>query len=79
LLQRVSVYINHHQGALGLCFAKVTILTSVTYIVIWIYRYCDCICSDLCNRSQHCDFGEVQVESSLMMVYVNRNMLEQLL
>jgi len=27
----------------------------------------------------HCNFGEVQAESSLMMVYVNRNMLEQLL
>jgi len=33
----------------------------------------------LCNRSQHCNFGEAQAESSLMMVYVNRNMLEQLL
>jgi len=29
--QHVSVYINHHQGALCLCFAKVTMLTSVTY------------------------------------------------
>ena len=32
--QRVSVYINHHQGALSLCFAKVTMLTSVTNIVM---------------------------------------------
>ena len=29
LLQHVSVYINHHQGAHSLCFAKVTILISV--------------------------------------------------
>jgi len=27
----------------------------------------------------HCNFSEAQAESSLMMVYVNRNMLEQLL
>ena len=33
----------------------------------------------ICNRSQHCNFSETQAESSLMMVYVNRNMLEQLL
>jgi len=33
----------------------------------------------MCNRSQHCNFGEAQAESSLMVVYVNRNMLEQLL
>jgi len=26
-----------------------------------------------------CNFSEAQAESSLMMVYVNRNMLEQLL
>jgi len=31
LLQHVSVYINHHQGGLSLYFAKVTMLTSVTY------------------------------------------------
>jgi len=31
MLQHVSVYINHHQGDLSLCFAKVTVLTSVTY------------------------------------------------
>ena len=31
MLQHVSDYINHHQGALSLCFAKVTMLTSVTY------------------------------------------------
>ena len=30
-------------------------------------------------RSQHRNFGEAQAESSIMMVYVNRNMLEQLL
>ena len=30
-------------------------------------------------RSTHFNFGEAQAESSLMMVYVNRNMLEQLL
>jgi len=35
--------------------------------------------NDICNRYQHCNFDEVQAESSLMMVYVNRNMLEQLL
>ena len=35
--------------------------------------------NDICNRIQHCNFGEAQAESSLMMVYVNRNMLEQLL
>ena len=29
-----SVYINYHQGALSLCFAKVIMLISVTYIVI---------------------------------------------
>ena len=33
----------------------------------------------ICNRSQHCNFGEAQAESSLMMVYVNRNVMEQLL
>ena len=32
--------------------------------------------NDICNRSQHCNSGEAQAESSLMMVYVNRNMLE---
>jgi len=31
MLQHVSVYISHHQGALSLCFAKVTNLTLVTY------------------------------------------------
>ena len=30
----------------------------------------------ICNPSQHCNFGETQAESSLMMVYVNRNMLK---
>jgi len=30
----VSVYINQHQGALSLCFAKVTMLTSVTYLYL---------------------------------------------
>jgi len=33
------VYINHHQGALSLCFPKVTMLTLVTYIIllcVWI-------------------------------------------
>jgi len=29
--------------------------------------------------NQYCNFGEEQTLSSLMMVYVNRNMLEQLL
>jgi len=33
--------------------------------------------NDICNRSQHFNFGEAQAESPLMMVYVNRNMLEQ--
>ena len=44
MLQHVSVYINHHQGALSLCFAKVTVLISFTYIVIWSYRYCGLLC-----------------------------------
>ena len=35
--------------------------------------------NDICNRSQHCNFSDAQAESSLMMVYGNRNMLEQLL
>ena len=35
--------------------------------------------NDICNWSQSCNFGEAQAESSLMMVYVNWNMLEQLL
>jgi len=35
--------------------------------------------NDICNRYQHCNFGEAQAESSLMTVYVNRNMLELLL
>ena len=34
MLQHVSVYIKHHQGALSPCIAKVTVLTSVT-----VYRY----------------------------------------
>jgi hypothetical protein len=35
--------------------------------------------NDIFNSYQHCNFSESQAESSLMMVYVNRNMLEQLL
>jgi len=35
--------------------------------------------NELCNRYQHCNFSEAHAESSLMMVYVNRNMSEQLL
>ena len=35
--------------------------------------------NDICNRYQHCNSGESQAESSLMMVYVNQNMLEQIL
>jgi len=35
--------------------------------------------NDICNRYQHCNFSEAQADSSLMMVYVNRNMSEQLL
>jgi len=27
--------------------------------------------NNICNRYQHCNFGEAQAESSLMMVYVN--------
>jgi len=45
--------------------------------VLWLqpqYRY-----NDICNRYQHCNFREAQAESSLMMIYVNRIMLEQLL
>ena len=30
-------------------------------------------------HEKHCNFGDAQAESSLMMVYVNRNMSEQLL
>jgi hypothetical protein len=33
--------------------------------------------NDIRNQYQHCNFGEAQAESSLMMAYVNRNMLEQ--
>ena len=33
MLQHDSVYINHHQGAHSLCFAKVTILISVIHVV----------------------------------------------
>ena len=29
MLLHVSAYLNHHQGACGLCFAEVTILVSV--------------------------------------------------
>jgi len=32
--------------------------------------------NDICDRYEHCNFSEAQAESSLMMVYVNRNMLE---
>jgi len=42
-------------------------------------RYCGCICRSVCNRSQHCNFIETHTESSLIMVYVNRNTLEKLL
>ena len=35
--------------------------------------------NDICYRSQQSNFSEAQAERSLMMVYVNRNMLEQLL
>ena len=31
--------------------------------------------NDICNRYQYCNFGEARAESSMMMVYVNRNML----
>ena len=42
MFQHVSVYINHHQAALSLCFTKVTVLTSVTYpylklSVLWLH------------------------------------------
>ena len=80
---------NHHQEAFSLCFTKVTMLTSVTYLylklsVLWLHnKYAATIPmtsnNDICNRSQHCNFKEAQDERSLMMVYVNRNMLEQLL
>ena len=48
-------------------------LTSVTFRylklpVLWLHML-----------PQHCNFSEAQAESSLMMVYANRNMLEQLL
>ena len=35
--------------------------------------------NDIYNRYQHRNFGEAQAESSLMIVCVNRNMMEQLL
>ena len=46
-----SVYINHHQGALSLCFAKVTMLTSVTYrylklSVLWLHVVWIMHCAD---------------------------------
>ena len=33
--------------------------------------------NDICNRSQHCNFGEAQAGISLMMFHVSRNMVEQ--
>jgi len=36
LLQHVSVYINHHQGALRLCFAEVTMSTLLTYLLTYL-------------------------------------------
>jgi len=35
--------------------------------------------NDMYDWNQYCNFGEAQTVSSLMMVYVNRNMLEQVL
>jgi hypothetical protein len=37
LLQHVLVYINHHQGARSLFFAKVTVLISIIQVVIEIF------------------------------------------
>jgi len=42
LLQHVSVYINYRQGVVSLCFAKATMLISVTYrylklSVLWLH------------------------------------------
>jgi len=34
--------------------------------------------NDICNGYQRCNFGEALADSFLMMVYVNRNMFEQL-
>jgi len=51
-----------------LCFAEVTMLVSVTYYlklsVLWLHLH---------------NFSEAQAERSMMMIYVNQNMLEQLL
>ena len=56
---------------------KVTTLALITYRYLHMqpqYRL-----QIICERIQHCNFSVAQAESSLMMVYVNRNMLEQLL
>ena len=69
------------QEALCLCFAEVTMLMSVRYrclklSVLWLH-----ILFSPVMRVERalCGVGEAPAESSLMMVYVNRNMLEQLL
>ena len=57
------------------------------FVHIYIKRRCiyACICSHntdnltVYNQSQFCNFSEAQAEISVMMVYVNLNMLEQLL
>ena len=38
MLLHVSVYLNHHQGAYSLCFAKVTILVSVKILRCELFR-----------------------------------------
>jgi len=42
------------QGAISLRLDKVTILTSVTYIVIWSYRYWGCIFVPSCYACGSC-------------------------
>jgi len=84
LLQHVSVYINHHQGALILCFAKVTMLTSVTIIVMCSYRYRGCIfCSALLcvwivaqctihTHNQCCQFHSASFIPEVLVLHTDR-------
>ena len=63
---QLCMWIVHCRSALSSCTVHSALSTRITSY------------NDVCNRSQHCNFGEAQAESSLMMVFVNRNMLEQL-
>ena len=57
-------------------------------VYMWLMKCCGCACAATAPKTslttcihwnQYCNFGEAQTVSSLMMVYVNRNMLEQVL